>query len=78
METKNLTITISGQAMSGKSRLTFLLKKFLREQGLNVNQEVNIDFADEAQFDLTMSKGSATEILKDNEITLKEVQLSNS
>jgi len=33
MEKKDLIITVSGQVASGKSRLTYLLKKFLREQG---------------------------------------------
>ena len=31
MEKKDLIITVSGQVASGKSRLTYLLKKFLRE-----------------------------------------------
>lgn len=36
MEKKELIITVSGQVASGKSRLMFLLKKFLRENGFNV------------------------------------------
>jgi uridine kinase len=34
MEKKNLTIIVGGQTASGKSRLTYLLKKFLRENGI--------------------------------------------
>ena len=37
MEKKDLIITVSGQVASGKSRLTYLLKKFLREQGFGVS-----------------------------------------
>ena len=41
MEKKNLIITVAGQTASGKSRLTYLLKKFLRENGFEVEQELN-------------------------------------
>ena len=37
MEKKNLTISVSGEVNSGKSRLTLLLKNFLRENGFEVD-----------------------------------------
>ena len=36
MKKEKLIITVSGRVMSGKSRLSFLLKKFLRENGCDV------------------------------------------
>jgi len=55
-EKKELTITVSGQFCSGKSRLIFLLKKLLREQGFEVNYEGNLDHPNEHHFDKFMSK----------------------
>lgn len=50
-EKKELTITVSGQFCSGKSRLIFLLKKLLREQGFEVHYEGNLDHPNERHFD---------------------------
>jgi uridine kinase len=54
MENKNLTITVSGCTMSGKSRMIYLLKQFLREQGFDVEQELNEDHPTEENFDDVM------------------------
>ena len=56
MEKKELIITVSGQVASGKSRLTFLLKKFLRENGFEVEFDGNTDHPTESNFDKHMSK----------------------
>jgi len=75
---KKLIITVSGQVKSGKSRLTFLLKKFLREQGFEVKQELNSDHPIESNFDAAMSL-NFNEVIKNfketREITIKEKQL---
>jgi adenylylsulfate kinase-like enzyme len=79
MEKKGLIITVSGYAASGKSRLTYLLKKFLRENGFEVEQELNADHPTEENFDKHMSKhfDEIMENLKETrKITLKEVQLA--
>jgi uridine kinase len=55
MEKKDLIITVPGHAASGKSRLIYLLKKFLRENGFEVEQELNIDHPSEVNFDSVMS-----------------------
>ena len=78
MEKKDLIITVSGQAKSGKSRLIFLLKKFLRKQGFEVEQELNFDHPTESNFDGTMSR-NFNEVIKNfketRKITIKEEQL---
>ncbi len=55
MEKEKLIITVSGRAMSGKSRLIFLLKKFLRENGFDVKHEVSLDYQNENQFERQMN-----------------------
>ena len=78
MEKKDLIITVSGQVASGKSHLTYLLKKFLREQGFEVEFDGNSDHPTEGDFDRHVSKNfdEVVEILKQTrKITLKEVQL---
>ncbi len=41
---KNLTITVSGEAGSGKSRLAYLIKEFLLTQGLQVVHTTDPDY----------------------------------
>ena len=43
MEKKNLIISVSGEVNSGKSRLTLLLKEFLRENGFDVQFYGGVD-----------------------------------
>ncbi|MCK9415954.1 hypothetical protein M0Q97_04770 [Candidatus Dojkabacteria bacterium] len=78
MEKKNLIITVSGQCASGKSRLTYLLKNFLREQGFEVEFNGNLDHPTELDFDKHMNKNfnEAIKIIKDRKIILKEEQLT--
>jgi pantothenate kinase-related protein Tda10 len=81
MEKKDLIITVSGQVASGKSHLTYLLKKFLREQGFEVKFDGNLDHPTESNFDKHMSKNfdEVIENFKDTrKITLKEVQLARN
>ena len=81
MEKKELIITVSGQTNSGKSRLTYLLKKFLREQGFEVEQELNIDHPTESNFDkhMIVNFDKVIESIKETrKITLKETQLSSN
>ena len=78
MEKEKLIITVSGRAMSGKSRLSFLLKKFLRENGFDVKHEVSLDYHNENHFERQMSKNLDEVIGKlkeQREIIIKEEQL---
>jgi uridine kinase len=78
MEKKNLIISVSGEVNSGKSRLTLLLKKFLHENGFDVQFDGGVDYKDETQFDEYVSKNldQVIEHIKDTRtITLKEVQV---
>ena len=77
MEKKNLIISVSGEVNSGKSRLTLLLKKFLCENGFEVDFDGGVDYENETQFDDYVSKNfdQVIEHIKDTrKITLKEVQ----
>jgi pantothenate kinase-related protein Tda10 len=78
MEREKLIITVSGKAMSGKSRLSFLLKKFLRENGFDVKHEVSLDYQNENQFERQMSKNFDEvigQMKEQREILIKEEQL---
>jgi hypothetical protein len=78
MEKEKLIITVSGRAMSGKSRLSFLLKKFLRENGFDVKHEVTLDYQNENDFERKMSKNFDDvigQMKEQREILIKEVQL---
>jgi pantothenate kinase-related protein Tda10 len=78
MEKEKLIITVSGRAMSGKSRLSFLLKKFLRENGFDVKHEVSLDYQNENQFERQMSKNFDKvigQMKEQREILIKEEQL---
>jgi hypothetical protein len=64
--------------MSGKSRLSFLLKKFLRENGFDVKHEVSLDYQNENQFERQMSKNFDEvigQMKEQREILIKEEQL---
>ena len=78
MEKKNLIISVTGEVKSGKSRLTLLLKKFLRENGFEVDFDGGADYENETQFDEYVSNNfdQVIEHIKDTrKITLKEVQV---
>jgi hypothetical protein len=78
MEKKNLIISVSGEVNSGKSRLTLLLKNFLRENGFDVQFDGGVDYENETQFDEYVSKNldQLIEHIKDTRtITLKEIQV---
>ena len=77
MEKKNITVTVSGATGSGKSRIAFLLKKFLREQGFEVEYEPNLDHPSEGLFDLHMNQ-NLNEVVENfkttRKIKIKELQ----
>ena len=78
MEKEKLIITVSGRAISVKSRLSFLLKKFLRENGFDVKHEVSLDYQNENQFERQMSKNFDEvigQMKEQREILIKEEQL---
>lgn len=51
MKDNQINITISGKTNSGKTRVTYLLKKLLREKGFEVEFSGNIDHPNETVFD---------------------------
>ena len=50
-----MTITVSGDTNTGKSRILYLLKSFLKENGFDVKFDGGGDFADEDTFNSHMS-----------------------
>lgn len=79
MENKTeIIITVSGKASSGKSRMTFLLKEFLKEKGFDIEFHGGLDFKKESDFDVHMSENidiSIEHIIKTRKIILQEKQL---
>lgn len=78
MKTKQLTISVTGETNTGKSRLTLLLKKFLRENGFEVKFDGGIDYTNEANFDEVVGENleQAIETIKETSvITLEEIQV---
>lgn len=51
---KIITITVGGVTNTGKSRILYLLKSFLKENGFDVKFEGGGDFVDEDTFDSHM------------------------
>lgn len=73
-----LIITVSGKTKSGKSRLTYLLKNFLREQGFEVELNCGIDYQNENDFDKSIGQNfdEAIENIKESsKITMNEIKL---
>ncbi len=54
MKKKNITITVSGETSSGKSRLIYFLKEFLSKNGFYIEFDGGLDFKNEYQFDMFM------------------------
>jgi hypothetical protein len=52
---KEIIITVSGATNTGKSRILYLLKSFLKENGFDVKFDGGGDFADEDTFNSHMS-----------------------
>ena len=74
---KKLTITISGEANSGKSSLTYYLKELLKWHDFDIEFKGNLDFKDEAAFDghfREVYKDVIKEIFKDRKIIIEEEQ----
>jgi hypothetical protein len=74
---KELSIIVSGGACTGKSRVTFLLKEFLKEKGFEVDLVCDYDNPTEHHFDENMSRNieeAISQISKNTSITLIQNQ----
>ena len=64
MEKKEIQITVSGVPASGKSNITYLIKKTLKENGFEVEFTPDIDYGPtEADFDRRVSKSNEEAII---------------
>jgi nucleoside-triphosphatase THEP1 len=80
-ERNAINITVSGLPGSGKSRITYLLKEFLKDRGLNVEMTDNADFDSEEQFDEFMSKnieGMVANFSKTKTVKIKSVSTNRN
>lgn len=74
---KEIKISVSGVAASGKSRIIYLIKKTLKEHGFEVNHNGKPDFNTGGLFDKQMAKNidDVINVIKDTRtITIEEVQ----
>ena len=72
-----ITITVSGQSNTGKSRITYLLKQFLSKKGFTVNFDNDVDFETEHDFDKAMKSNiriAIPGIISRTKIKIKSVQ----
>lgn len=77
---KEITINISGLSASGKSRILYLLKMFLRKQGIEVEHELNFDYLNESDFDKNVGRNifNVVDSFKDSrKIIIKETQCTH-
>jgi predicted GTPase len=58
MEKEVIKISITGNANIGKSRLSYLIGKLLKEEGFEINQKIHHDYIDENQFREKMERDS--------------------
>lgn len=72
-----ITITVSGPAGSGKSSISYLLKKFLEKEKMNVSFEHNQDWKDESHFESFIETHIDTrkDVLKKKIIILNEMNI---
>ena len=78
MVKEKIIITVAGRTNTGKSRLSFLLKKFFQMNGFDVKHEITLDYQNENQFDRNMNNNFQNVISKiknQTEIIIKEEQL---
>lgn len=76
-----ITITIAGKAMTGKSRISYLIKEFLRTKGFLVDIEVGMDFSSEADFNKRMGRNlneAINAIQQNSIINIHETQLTRN
>ena len=78
-EETGINIIVSGRASSGKSRLTFLLKEFLKEKGFDIQMDDHPDFNNETQFDEFMVKNidlAIKSISEREKISIKTISIN--
>lgn len=79
MEKTKLTITVAGECASGKSRVTYLIKKLLKEHGFNIKQIGDSDFDSEEDFDIYMENNlsdAIKSISNKSDIEIKQIQIN--
>lgn len=75
---KNITIKVEGEHCTGKSRIIFILKEFMKKRGFDVELEPTLDYKNEKLFDECMCRTidkSIPAITDNTKIVFKEVNL---
>ena len=76
-ERNTIYINVSGYVGTGKSRLTYLIKQFLKSKGFEVEHSVNCDFINEEEFDKTM-QSSLDRMLADCLTPYRKISIKDS
>ncbi len=76
---RKLNITVSGEFCSGKSHVTYLIKKTLKENGFDVEFEPDLDYGPmEGDFDNRIGRHNSeaiTQLATDTKIKIEQRQL---
>lgn len=78
---KQLTVTISGPAGSGKSHLLYEIKEFLKNKKMNVQLVPYVDYPNEIFFNNQVSKHheeAIKQMVKDMKILIQEKQTARN
>lgn len=78
MKKQTLEITITGMCGSGKSRLLFIIKNFLKNKGFDVEYGGDFDYPTEFEFDKCMVEHNDEVIdflIKNRTIVINEKQI---
>lgn len=78
---REVKITVAGACGSGKSRILYLIKKTLKEKGINVSFNGGFDFKNEEEFDERMENNidlALIQIAEHTSVKLDEVQIQRS
>ena len=77
MGKKEITITISGESATGKSRVSYIIKEILKVHGLEVQFDPKFEYLDEQTFNKSMRSNmdEALENIREKSmVVVKEVQ----
>lgn len=73
-----INITVTGLSNSGKSRMLYIIKKLLSDEGFNITHRLGPDFDNEEQYDNHMSNNIdaiSNEFKETKRISIREIPL---
>ena len=76
-----INITVSGLPASGKSRMLYIIKKMLADDGFNITHKMGPDFENEELYDTHMSNNIeqlVSEFKETKRISIREIPLNRT